>query len=251
MHNGKNHRWLSIAFVLAGTSCYGMLSPLVKLAYLDGWSVNQVSASQMLLGALMFWGIVLLRPRTWSNPFKGPWIRLILAGSLGLSASTLLINTALNHLDASFAIILLFQFTWMTMVLEFIFYRRRPTRMQILSAIMVMAGTLTALGLSDGHHQLDWIGIISGLASGLTYSIFLLLTGNIEGNLHPITKTAVMLTAAVPVFVWVYPPGEIFSSAGSGLLLWGMLLGLLGQVIPTLLLNIGIPQIGSSLSALL
>jgi drug/metabolite transporter (DMT)-like permease len=49
----------------------------------------------------------------------------------------------------------------------------------------------------------------------------------------------------------LYPPTVFVHDNGGMLLLWGLLLGLLGQVVPTVSFNIGIPKIGSALAAML
>ena len=64
-------------------------------------------------------------------------------------------------------------------------------------------------------------------------------------------NSAIMLTATIPVMYVLYPPTVFVQENGSELLLWGLLLGFLGQVVPTIAFNIGIPRIGSTLAAML
>ena len=44
-------------------------------------------------------------------------------------------------------------------------------------------------------------------------------------------NSAIMLTAAMPVMYILYPPTVFVHENGSTLLLWGLLLGFLGQVV--------------------
>ena len=90
-----------------------------------------------------------------------------------------------------------------------------------------------------------------GLLSALTYSIFLFFTGQVVSTLPPLMNSAIMLTAAMPVIYILYPPTVFVDENGSMLMLWGLLLGFLGQVVPTVTFNIGIPRIGSALAAML
>jgi drug/metabolite transporter (DMT)-like permease len=245
-------RWMSMVLILLGAVCYGLVSPIIKLAYEAGWNEGEISASQMTMGMIITWILVLMRRKSWSNPFRGPWIRLSIVGFVGLALPTILYNTTLTELDASLSIILLFQFTWMTIVLDSIVNKRWPTRLQMLAVLIVMIGTLFAVNIFAA----DWSrfsvkGIVLGLASGFSFSLFLFLIGRIKHPMDSLMKSAIMLTAAIIPIYLIYPPHEMLVNGAGSLILWGLLLGTLGQVVPTVFSNIGIPRVGSSVAALL
>ncbi|WP_246079680.1 EamA family transporter [Paenibacillus piri] len=247
-----NARWLAVLLVLIGASSYGLLSPVIKTAYNAGWSGMQITSSQMSMGALVLWVLVIGQRKAWSNPFKGPWIQLSLIGILGLAMCTVLYNMALSELDATVAIVLLFQFTWMTIAMEAIITRTWPRRNQWLAVAIIMLGTL----LSVEVFQADWSrftvkGLWLGLGSAAAYSFFLYMTGRILTPMHPLMKSAVMLTSALPLLYLTYPPVAFVQPGAGSLILWGLLIGTLGQVIPSITFMIGIPRIGSSLAAML
>jgi drug/metabolite transporter (DMT)-like permease len=245
-------RWTAMVLILLGAACYGLLTPIIKLAYEAGWNEGEISASQMTMGMLITWLLVLMRRKSWSNPFSGPWIRLSIVGIVGLAITTILYNTTLVELDASLSIVLLFQFTWMTIVLESIVNKRWPSRLQMLAVLTVMIGTLFAVNIfAADWNQISVKGIFLGLASGFSYSLFLFLTGRIQHPMDSLMKAAIMLTAAlIPIYLLYPPHGMLMDGVGS-LILWGLLLGTLGQVVPTVFFNIGIPRVGSSVAALL
>jgi drug/metabolite transporter (DMT)-like permease len=243
-----------IALVLIGAASYGLLSPLIKLAYGEGWNDSQITVSQVTMGAVLLWVMVLFQPKSWSNPFRGPWVQLSLAGLAGLTLSTVFYNTALSELDATLAIVLLFQFTWITILIDSIASRSRPTRYQLAAIVLVLLGTVCSVNLlSADLSRFGWRGLFFGFCTAVTYSVFLFWTGRIRSQMHPLMKTAVMLTASVPAIFLIYPSAVNFG-AGAGLgslVMWGLLLGLLCQVIPSICFNIGIPKVGSSLAAML
>lgn len=238
--------------IVLGAASYGLLSPFIKLAYRTGWDDGAISTSQMTMGALITWLLVLIRRKSWSNPFRGPWIKLTIVGILGLALTTVFYNKTLTELDASLAIVLLFQFTWMTIVLDSLVNRRWPSRYQLVAILFVVAGTLFAVNIfAADWSRFSLMGIGLGLCSAGGYSLFLFLTGRINGNTDSLMKSAIMLTAAlIPVYL-IYPPHYFIGPGMGSLLLWGLLLGVLGQVIPTLFFNIGIPKVGSSVAAML
>jgi drug/metabolite transporter (DMT)-like permease len=245
-------RWSAIGLILLGASCYGLLSPIIKLAYQAGFNEGEISVSQMTMGMLVTWLLVLMRRKSWSNPFKGPWIRLSLVGIFGLALTTILYNNALALLDASLSIVLLFQFTWMTIMLDSIVKKRWPGRYQMIAVLIVMVGTLFAVNIfAADWSQISVAGVAFGIGSAFTYSLFLFLMGLIDSKMDSLMKSAIMLTAAlIPIYL-IYPPHYLFTDGIGYLILWGVLLGVLGQVGPTLFFTIGIPRVGSSVAALL
>lgn len=229
-----------------------MLSPFIKIAFGAGFTEANITTAQMSLGTVMMWLLVLLVPGTWKNPFSGPWVKLSLVGIFGLALTTVFYNESLGRLDASLSIVLLFQFTWITILMECISMRRWPTVYQSFAIVTVMLGTLMAVDLFKADwSRLNAQGIGFGLASAVTYSIFLFAAGKVKTDFHPLLKSAVMLTAGLIVIYFVYPPTFISEPHIGSLLLWGLWLGTLGQVVPTICFLVGIPGTGATVAALL
>ncbi|MZQ81148.1 EamA family transporter [Paenibacillus sp. 5J-6] len=245
-------RWLAIVLVLIGASSYGLLSSFIKMAYDQGYTDGQITPAQMTMGTLLVWLLILFHKKSWANPFKGPWVKLGLIGIFGLALTTVFYNIALQELNASLSIILLFQFTWMTIGMDCIQKRRLPSKSEGIAVAFILVGTVLAVNvLNTNWEQFSYIGILYGLLSALTYSTFLFFTGQVVSPLPPLMNSAIMLTATIPVMYVLYPPTVFVQENGSELLLWGLLLGFLGQVVPTIAFNIGIPRIGSTLAAML
>lgn len=245
-------KWFSILLILIGASSYGLLSPFIKLAFQHGQAEGNITSAQVTMGTLIMWVMVLFTPAARKSPFTGPWIKLGLIGMFGLSLTTILYNRTLSELDASLSIVLLFQFTWITILMECIADRKLPTRYQGAAIAVVMAGTVLSVNLlSAGLDRFSAVGLICGLGSAFTYSLFLFAAGRVESDHHPLLKSAWMLTAGLLVIYAFYPPVFLAGGADTGsLLLWGLGLGCLGQVIPTIAFLIGIPRTGSSLAAM-
>ncbi|GMK42808.1 multidrug transporter [Paenibacillus sp. CCS19] len=243
---------LAVLLVLLGASSYGMLSPIVKLTYDASYTFEQITVHQVGMGALLLWTMVLFGKGVWSNPLRGPWVKLASIGVFGMAMTTIMYNQALERIDASLAIVLLFQFTWITILIDSIWNRKWPNRWNWISIVIVLAGTVLAVGLLEsGVERLDPLGTLYGLLSAVSYSLFLWLMGRVKFNGHPIMQSAIVTTASFLLIVLLYG-----WHAGAGEREWqmagiGLVLGTLGQVVPTVLFAIGIPRIGSSLASLL
>lgn len=209
-----SYKWVAILCIVVGASSYGMLSPVIKLAFADGISEGNVTSAQVTMGALIMWLLVLVTPAARKSPFTGPWIKQGLIGMCSLSLTTIFYNRTLSELDASLAIVLLFQFTWITIVMECIAERKWPTRYQGGAIAVVMAGTIMSVNLlSADLSRFSVSGILFGLASGFTYSLFLFLAGRVESDQHPFLKSAWMLTAGLIVIYLFYPPVFLIGGA--------------------------------------
>ncbi|SEC17311.1 DMT family transporter [Paenibacillus sp. GP183] len=247
-----NARWIAVVLVIIGASSYGILSSFIKIAFASGFKDGQITVAQITAGALMLWILVAFNKKSWVNPFRGPWIQLACIGIFGLSLTTIFYNSSLTHLDASLSIVLLFQFTWMTIAMDCIARKRLPRPNETLAIIVIMIGTLLDVNIFGANwSQLSGKGILFGLLSGLTYSLFLFMTGQVKSDLPPLMKSAVMITAAIPMIYLVYPPNIFLDGNTLQLLGWGLMLGFFGQVVPTIAFNVGIPRIGSTLAAML
>ncbi|WP_372661348.1 DMT family transporter [Cohnella sp.] len=252
----RSSRLWPIVLVLLGAASYGLATVALKLAITDGWSVKHLTFHQVLSGAVLLWlalGLTRLRrgapslTSTWRA-----WLMLVVIGIVGLSLTTVFYNEALARLDASLGIVLLFQYTWITILLESIRKRKRPTKQEWIAVVCIAAGTILAVGLLEqDFSQINGLGIVFGLLSAGTYSLFFFLTGFLPIHLDSIAKSAVMATVSL-AFVMILQAASFFDWSFEGELLgWGLLLGLFGAAFPFFCFSYGIPKMGSGLAALL
>lgn len=246
-----------ILLVLFGACSFGILSTFVKLAYGEGYTLGDVTGTQALFGAILLWSIYLVQRATQSDEKPKPiikthWIKLVLAGTFtGLVSLTY--YQCVKLIPASVAIILLMQFVWISVLLEFIFFKKKPNSLQVFAIIMILLGTIAASGyFEQSAATLNIVGIGYGLVAALCYAIFLMLNGNLGNEYPPLQKSALMITGACILIFLALPPTFLFNGAlGGSLLKWGLILAVFGTVIPPLCFASGIPKIGLTLSSIL
>ncbi|WP_239617683.1 EamA family transporter [Cohnella mopanensis] len=254
--NGTKKPLLAIILVLAGAASYGLVAVVFKIAVIDGWGVKQLTFQQVLFGAVLLWlalGVTRLsrQAQALTETWRA-WLKLGLIGIVGLSLTTVFYNEALSRLDASLGIVLLFQFTWITILLESIRKRKWPTRQEWVAVLCIAIGTILAVGLLEkDFSDIDGLGVLFGLLSAITYSLFFFLTGFLPQQLDPIAKSAVMSTASLIFIMILQSYSVIIDSFSAPLIGWGLLLGFLGTAFPFFCFNYGIPKVGSGLAALL
>jgi drug/metabolite transporter (DMT)-like permease len=155
-------------------------------------------------------------------------------------------------LPASIAIILLMQYLWISVLIEAVVFKKKPTRKQLLLLCIVLAGTLLAGGLFSSTIELNLKGVIFGLLAAACHAIFLMTSGRIGNDLPVLKKSALMITGSCLVTFIIFPPLFFFDGTFlNGLYLWGLSLALLGTVVPPFFFSVGIPRTGVSIGAIL
>ncbi|MBB6612111.1 DMT family transporter [Pontibacter sp. Tf4] len=244
-----------IAFVLCGACSFGILSTFVKLAYSEGFTLGDVTGTQVFFGLIILWVIVLLR-RLFSGRGNSASLKEVLQ-LMAMGTTTGLVSIfyykCVQLVPASIAILLLMQFTWMSLVLDSIIKRKLPTLLQVGTVLLVLLGTAFAGNLFSGSFQdINLTGIGFGLLAALCYTFFLMINGAAGNNLHPATKSALLLTGACTLVFIIFPPVFLVNGAlTNGLFKWGLVLSVFGTVVPPLCFAYGIPKIGLGLSAIL
>ncbi|WP_165873647.1 EamA family transporter [Baia soyae] len=243
----------SILVLIAGIS-YGFISLIVKLAYAKGYSPAQVSGSQVLVGTLGMWYLAYRGRVEWRKKQISckDLVSLLLGGAFS-AITGVAYYLCLQTIPASFAIILMFQFTWMGMLLECLTSRRKPTKDELISIGVILLGTCLAAGISaEELSKLSGIGIFYGILSAIGYTGFIYFNGTLAPTVHPSLRGAWMITGTLIAMFGIYPPTFLVDgSLLDGLWAWGLLLGLFGSLIPSYLFAIGIPHIGSGMASIL
>jgi drug/metabolite transporter (DMT)-like permease len=244
-----------IVLVFLGACSFGILSTFVKLAYKEGFTLGDVTGTQVLFGLVVLWTIVLLRRLSGRQSGGTSFREKLKLAAMGTSTGLVSIfyYKSVQTVPASIAILLLMQFTWMSLLLEAIVKRKTPSLVQVSTVALVLLGTAMAGRLFSGDiPDFDLSGIIYGLLAALSYTVFLMINGAVGNHMHPTTKSALILTGACVLILTIFPPVFLVNGAlFEGLFKWGLVLAIFGTIIPPLFYAYGIPKTGLGLSAIL
>jgi drug/metabolite transporter (DMT)-like permease len=242
--------WYAFLVLLAGCS-YGIVSPLIKLAYQHGFNTMQVTNAQYGFAAVMLWIGALFWRKGGPIP-KRQW-GLLIALALAGAGTSIFYYESLNQLPASLGIVLLFQFSWMVMMMDIIVTRRWPSLTKWLGILFIFIGTLLAVGLFESSWQNISFGAVAfGLLSAVCYALTLYLSGYVDTSTSPAMRSAVVVTISAVAVMLVFHPTYLVSGAiGRGLWFWGLLVALFSQVFPMMLMLIAIPKTGGRMAGVL
>lgn len=237
--------------VFLGGCCYGILSTFVKLAYSAHFTTAQITGNQYLLGTIFIWIAFLFV----KNKVKISWkrkVKLILAGTT-FGMTGVFYSQSLQTLNASMAIIFLFQFVWIGTILEFVFHKKVPSVGKIVSLFILILGSLFAANIFDGSiHSISLKGAIWGFLSAISYSTSMFLSSKMENSIPAVQKSAYLTTGALCLIFFVFPPTFLMHiTVISGVFPYALILGFLGVCLPPLLYSIGMPHVGSGLGSML
>lgn len=226
---------------LAGAS-YGVMAPVIKTAYAAGFTWQQTTAGQSTFGVLLFLiavGIARLRGTPWQRLDAKQTGKLVGTGIV-TCCTCVLYSISLSYLPVAVSLVLLFQFTWIGIVIQVIATRRAPTACEIVAALVVIAGTLLASGLldADGRIAYNPLGMACALGSAFTCALFMFLSSRVETQLPPMQRGLIICCGSL---LLAYATAPTFALDGTLLAEapYGFMQGLFALVFPVLLFGIG------------
>lgn len=241
-----------IVLVALGAISYGTLTSVAKLAYGKGYSAAEITFSQALLGAIILWGIVIIRSEKTrlARPIFN-W-KLLLAGTtVGLSAYCFYLSV--QYIPVSLAIVLLMQVSWMSILGEWLIFKKKVTIIEVFSTSIIIVGTVLAgnlLSVTSLHFSLT--GIFLALVAAVIYTGYVMSSSKLGNDVPMFQKSALMMTGSATVILLInFKPIINSTHIDIELLQWGGFLAIFGTVIPPVCFNTGMPKIGPGLSAIL
>lgn len=247
---GHEMPWFALLVLFAGSS-FGLVSTVMKTAYQHGFTVQEVTDGQYLFATVVLWLLALAWPKRAQIPRK-QWLLLAILGVAGAGTSYAYYRS-LTLLPASLAIVLLFQFSWMVLLMDILVTRRLPGRQKWIGVVLITAGTILAVGLLQGDlgsFPLWAIGL--GVLSAVFYALTLYLSGYVDTRSSPAVRSAVAVTVSSIAILCIFPPSMGMAHAlPRGLWQWALMAALFGQVIPQLFMLIAIPRTGGRMAGVL
>lgn len=237
-------------YVFLGACSFGILSTVIKLGYEKGFTFQQLTLGQFGTGWILLLILMLLFARQ-KVSFK-QFIRLA-----GVGACTCLTGItyylSLQSIPASIAVVLLFQFTWIGVLIEAIVTRKRPSRATMVSVFLLLIGTILAGGITHVESlELNLKGTLFGLAAAVMMALFVFFSGRIEVQMSPITRSFYTSTGSLLLLLTILTPKVVLEvSFADGYWLFGLILGTFGVVLPVLLFALGAPKISTGLATIL
>ncbi|GMA57736.1 threonine/homoserine efflux transporter RhtA [Alicyclobacillus sacchari] len=240
-------------FMLLAASAYGLVSPILRLAYGAGLSAAATTDGQYAVAAVVLWVFALFCHKG-KRINRIQWLLIVAIGLMNAVFSYAYYR-ALTVLPASLGVVFMFQFVWMTMFIDIAVKRRLPGLWKWIGLVLILLGTYFAVGVSVGAWRaMPMWAVGLGLVSAFAYAVSLYLSGYNDPAVAPQLRAALVITVAWIAVSFPFPPSMLWHSFRLHplpTLYWGFWIALLSQILPTLLSLIAIPHIGGRMAGVL
>ncbi|KAB2330763.1 DMT family transporter [Cytobacillus depressus] len=241
-----------ILFVLLGAGCFGFTPIFAKLGFGYGYSLGQINIVQMIISSFLLWSFTLMKRSSFKGLTKKNIPQIMITGCF-IGLTSIFYYGAMQYLPASLAIILMFQFVWIGIMLEWIFSKIKPAPVTVLSIIFILIGVFFASNILIGNIQgLPFKGFLFGILSAFTYAGFIFFSGKVAVNVDPWTRTSLMATGSTILVLIVFMrdiPSVLPLEAN--LLTSAIGVSLFGAVLPPLFFAVGSPLISGGVANIL
>ncbi|AXY61139.1 DMT family transporter [Acinetobacter sp. WCHAc010052] len=187
------------------------------------------------------------------------WLLLILAGLIGYYFSSWLDFTGLMYISASLERIILFLYPTLTVIATSFILKQKLSLKSVLAIALSYGGTVIVMLQEQStvpHEGNFWLGVSLVFASAVCFASYLLLTPRLIQKFGSWNYTGLALSIAcigtLTHFIIVTPqPVALLSQLPSTVLWYGLALGLLVTVLPTVLIAQSISRLGAAQSAMI
>lgn len=239
--------------IVLASSSYGILSTIIKVGMAHGFTSHEAVTSQYVIGFLLILFLFLITQKSFPKLNRRAFLTIVGAG-LFTGTTGIVYGESLNYLPASLAVVLLFQFTWIGMLIDCIIRKRYPNKAEAYGLVFLFLGTILAAGLIDVNlSNIPWQGWVFGFAAAVSFAIFIQFNSLPVEGISTITRTMMMsFIALIIVSIFLSPEiiwnGKLF---GENLWLYGLILGFFGIIFPIQLFSIAAPKVGGGLTSIL
>ena len=238
--------------IVVASSSYGILSTIVKLSMEQGYTAAEAVTSQYVFGFVLAFILAIFTQRK-APTLDRKGILTILFIGLFTSITGIVYGQALIYLPASLAVVMLFQFTWIGILIDCLIKRRLPVKSEVISLSILFVGTILAAGVIDTDlSSIPMKGWVLGLLSALSFALCIQFNSRPVKGVTNVMRTLLVSIVAVVVVSIVHSPEIIWNGQiTGGLWKYGLALGLFGIILPIILFSIAGQKVGGALASIL
>ena len=239
----KNFGFALLVF-LAGSS-YGFIVPAVKAALQVGVYPADFLPLQYLVALVACMTFAIVRRTRFADVRS--CAKMALLGVL-TGCTSICYYTSVSLLPSAAALTLLFQYVWVSVLIECIVERKLPSRSTVVAVVIVLVGTVFAAGVFEGAVEtLDPMGVIAGAGSAVFYALYLYLSGRIGADQPAALRAAMLPIGGLVVTSLANPACYVTAAFDSAVWPFAIGMSILGVILPTTLINYASPKLSAGM----
>ena len=191
---GRSSRALGVAMgIVAGVS-FGFGGAISQILGRQGFTVFDIATAQFFCAVVILGVLTLFTRRAHFAPKE---VAMLIGLGAVSTISSITYYLAIDLLSVATAVAIQFQYVWMTIVLQLVVEKKKPSKRIIVIVTLVVVGTLFGSGLADevlsGGLTADPLGIACALVCTLFYALFIFANGRVAPDQPPIARTFVLV----------------------------------------------------------
>lgn len=248
-------------FAILAAFLFSTKSILIKQAYAESTLVDGTLLMFLRMASALPFFLILC----WMNRHHNQnialkdWAILLLAGLLGYYFSSWLDFVGLMYISASLERIILFLYPTLTVIASSIIFKQKLNIQSIFAIALSYGGTVMVMLQEQSnvpHGGNFWLGTSLVFASAVCFASYLLLTPQLIKKFGSWNFTGLALSVAcvgtiVHYFIETPQPFTLLTQLPSNIIWYGIALGFLVTVLPTILIAQSIARLGASQSAMI
>lgn len=248
-HHEARNRLIGVAFAAAGAGLFSLKGVVIKLAYADGMSVNQLLTLRMAFALPVYLAVgVYAFMRTTQRPGARTYAIAAGLGIMSYYISSYINFMGLKYVSAQLERLILYAYPTMVALLAWIFLKEKITRRHVLALVLAYAGVFVLFGAEIGHQGPDVIfGAFLVFTGAFIYAIYVTASKGVITRMGSALFTSFAMSAASLVFLaqsgvemMIAPPPPVSANG-----IWlSLILATVCTVIPSFLISEAIGRIG-------
>lgn len=241
-----------VLYILIGASFFGFTPIFAKIGFSQGYSLGQINIVQMILSFILLWSLTLIKRASFKGLHRKNILQVMVTGCF-IGLTSIFYYGSMQYLPASLAIILMFQFVWIGIILEWIFSKIKPSKLTVLSILLILVGVFFASNFVNGDiNGLPLKGFVFGILSAFTYAGFIFCSGKVAVNVDPWTRSSLMVTGSTILVLVVFMADiPAVLPLEKDLLTTAVGVSLFGAVLPPLFFAAGAPLVSGGMANIL
>lgn len=170
-----NKRTRGILITILATFCWGMMVIPVRRLGDYGAGLGSLDIAFLRMGlttAMLFIILLIVDRKSLKIRLKDLWIFLIF-GFMELLAE-IFIFYAMNNISSSLATLLQMTSPYYIMLMAYFFFGEKITKRMAVASIIAIGGCIMATGVILGVDNINILGILAGIGSGMAYAAFVI-----------------------------------------------------------------------------